>query len=239
MSGMRLTDSGRWDYAWFSSLPTELKLLFVYVEDHSDLAAVWPVNHGLAEYHIGARIDWGVALEGYKGQVVAIEGGVKWFLPEVLSRRHPAGLGASSLHVAVRQRLHLHKIPQERWPGGGQGGAMPMAPTSSQQPKPLPSLDSSEGGVGGTASPSNRERFKKFLADKRLSDSEKSITEWISFAREIGVTGFDRIADMIDWAVDTHRDNGNEARYLRHVEQNCRNWAKMKRDTERISKESA
>lgn len=97
-----------------------------------------------------------------------------------------------------------------------------------------------EGKEGGENVPSpSRHRFKSFLKDMRLADDKGAVDEWILLAKELGITGFDRIADMIEFAVDQHRQAGNEARYVRHVENGCRNWAKMKRDTERITKESA
>jgi len=49
----RFTDSEKWRDPWFRRLPTEYKLLWLYLLDECDVSGVWKVDLELATMIIG------------------------------------------------------------------------------------------------------------------------------------------------------------------------------------------
>lgn len=237
--------STRWQEPWFMALPSELKLLWVYVCDTADAAAVWIVNKGLAEYQIGARMDWGLAIESFKGQILVLSAGEKWYLKEVLSSQHPAGLGACKFHTSIKRLLITHKVDQQAWPGGGVMVVPEVLPTQHN----TTSSPSSSGVVGGgaegvrpepTALIPKADQFRKFLTQLRLAHDDDHVQEWLGFARECGCSSLALTESCIESVVRQARKDNIKVRFVSHVEHLGPGWKKWneKRETERIAKES-
>lgn len=53
----RFTDTGKWEDPWFTDLPSEHKLLWIYILDKCDQAGIWKVNKRLAEFCLGITLD--------------------------------------------------------------------------------------------------------------------------------------------------------------------------------------
>jgi len=56
--GKRFTDTEKWSDPWFRGLPPTLKCVWSYICDRCDNAGVWKIDKQLAEFQIGAKIDW-------------------------------------------------------------------------------------------------------------------------------------------------------------------------------------
>ncbi len=52
----RLTDSEKWMDSWFRRLPTNCKILWVYILDRCDLAGVWEIDLELFELLSGSKV---------------------------------------------------------------------------------------------------------------------------------------------------------------------------------------
>lgn len=248
MSRKRLTDCNKWADPWFMELPPEMKLLWIYLCDNCDNAGVWIVNHRLAEVQVGCPIEWSLAINVLEGRVSVIAEGKKWWLVKFVSFQHPAGLdedNAPQRQVVACMKQHgLDSLPYMKSRVGGRVGS-----TLGTRDKynTTPSQDvvfggSAEGGTAVEPRPvaANRERLAKFAKSKRLSGSPDSIEELIGLARDMGCKGIDETLDMLNWSVDQAREKpGSDVRFARHFEHEARIWAKMKRETERITKESA
>lgn len=52
----RLTDTGKWDKAWFMALPPRIKCLWQYINDKCDQAGVWEMNFSLASIYINEKV---------------------------------------------------------------------------------------------------------------------------------------------------------------------------------------
>jgi hypothetical protein len=53
----RMTDSNKWEDAWFSDLPSKYKLLYLYLLDTCDHAGIWKVNFKVAMFMIGENLE--------------------------------------------------------------------------------------------------------------------------------------------------------------------------------------
>ena len=52
----RFTDNGKWSKSWFMDLPTDHKLLWIYMLDACDHAGVWEVNWKLTSFMTGLPV---------------------------------------------------------------------------------------------------------------------------------------------------------------------------------------
>lgn len=238
MTKMRFTDCDKWRDPWFMDLTMEMKMLWIYLCDNCDNAGVWEVNHRLAEFQLGQRIDWTMALNVMEGRVAIIADATKWHLTKFVGFQYPSGLGESNVHQQVRRLLAAHGLPYQS--RGGEG-SLKASGSLLDQTRPL----SSSGGSpeGGTVSPpavaENRKRLVKFLRTKRLSADEETLDEWYGLARDAGCKGIDQTLEMIGWATDCARARGVESvRYARHIETESKEWSR-KRGTDRLAKGSA
>lgn len=57
MSKKRLTDTFKWEHAWFRKLKPKMKCAWFYLLDKCDHAGVWSVDFETIEFHIGEPIS--------------------------------------------------------------------------------------------------------------------------------------------------------------------------------------
>jgi hypothetical protein len=237
---MRFTETNKWKDPWFMELPMEMKILWIYLCDNCDNAGVWDVNHRLAEFQLGTRIDWQLAINVFEGRVVTLACGKKWHLTKFLAFQCPAGLGDSNPHKQIKRLLAAHGLPIK---DSGGGGSVKASESLQDQTRLLPPV--SRGSAEGESEPTptrGREGLVKFLDKHRLDSDDSAIDEWIGFARKHGAIGFDLATSCIEWCVRQARKTGVTGKiYARHVESLGEQWKTWneKRETERITKESA
>lgn len=137
----RFCESTRFDDPFYSSLPHEMKLAREYIHAKCDNAGVWPPNFSLAEFQIGAKVDWQnfrERLEG-AGEILVLRNGswlIKWFIPQQYGKLN-TDPGASNAHKSVLKKLKDYGLnydsrlgvvsiggpmePPRQDPGSGQG----------------------------------------------------------------------------------------------------------------------
>jgi hypothetical protein len=116
VSKLRFTDAEKWRDPWYQGLSLLHKALWQYLTDNCDNAGVWVVNQREAEFHLGERVDWGVALAVFTGRVEAISP-TKWHLVKFISFQYPGGLSEKSApHRQVKRLLAHHGISLEKEP---------------------------------------------------------------------------------------------------------------------------
>jgi hypothetical protein len=54
----RFTDTDIWKKQWFQDLTPKYKMAWFYLKDNCDNVGVWNVNFRLADFQIGAKINW-------------------------------------------------------------------------------------------------------------------------------------------------------------------------------------
>lgn len=118
----RMTDSTKWDKAWFWHLPMVYKLFWVYICDRCDYAGVWDVNASLAEHqlHTDAErlayetmsYDLEKALEHFGDRVIPFDGGKKWFIPKFITFQYGVLEPDKPVHKNVLKKLQTRGVPQ-------------------------------------------------------------------------------------------------------------------------------
>lgn len=79
----RLFETDIWS-GWLRNLPPEIKCLWVYLL-HCDNSGVWIVDYGLAEFLIGAKIEWERAKVLLGERIFEFDNGNKWYFSLIYS----------------------------------------------------------------------------------------------------------------------------------------------------------
>jgi hypothetical protein len=86
----RLSDTDKWKKPFFKSLPTEYKLFWLYLLDDCDHAGVWHVDIEVAELRLGTKLSLQKAQGYFSKNIVVLDGGTKWFIPDFISFQYGA-----------------------------------------------------------------------------------------------------------------------------------------------------
>ena len=78
----RFTDTIKWKKRFFRELPSDYKLLWLYILDDCDHAGVWEVDFDAVELRIGVRFDSKEVLNKFDNRVIEFRKNEKWFIPD-------------------------------------------------------------------------------------------------------------------------------------------------------------
>lgn len=78
----RFTDTIKWKKKFFRELPSEYKLLWLYILDDCDHAGVWEVDFDAVKLKIGVQFEPDKVLNIFDNRVVEFREGEKWFVPD-------------------------------------------------------------------------------------------------------------------------------------------------------------
>lgn len=73
----RFSDTEKWKKPLLRSLPTEYKLLWIYILDDCDHAGIWHVDEDIASLRIGKKISIEKAEELFSDQITSFDDGNK------------------------------------------------------------------------------------------------------------------------------------------------------------------
>jgi len=76
----RLTDSNKWNDSWFTNLPMDIKLVWIYLLDTCDHAGVYKTNIRLLKFQTGSERTEDELIEFFKERIYIT--GDKWFIPK-------------------------------------------------------------------------------------------------------------------------------------------------------------
>lgn len=107
----RFTATEKWADPWFQDLSPEYKVLWQYVTDQCDQAGVWVLNRKMAEFSIGAPLDWSAAFEAFAGRVVLIDNGRKWWVRRFVEFQYGRLSRDCKPHLPIIALLEKHGIP--------------------------------------------------------------------------------------------------------------------------------
>lgn len=105
-----MTDTGKWDKAWFQNLPASYKLFWFYILDRCDLAGVWDVNLKAASFFIGAKITMEGVNRYINGQIYEINERY-WLITDFIRFQNGWPLNEKSpVHKKIIELLDLRGI---------------------------------------------------------------------------------------------------------------------------------
>ena len=100
MAKKRLTDIDKWDDPWFSSLPSDSKLAWLYILDKCNHAGIYKVNKSLMNFQIGVLP--GINL--FDGRVIELNS-EKWFIPKFIGFQYGFLEESNRVHKSVINEL--------------------------------------------------------------------------------------------------------------------------------------
>ena len=96
----RYTDNDKWDDPFFTELPNEYKLLWLYILDKCDHAGIYKVNPKNAHFALNTVFDWKEVVKVLDGRITILSQD-KWFIPKFLNFQYGALDPANRVHQSV------------------------------------------------------------------------------------------------------------------------------------------
>lgn len=107
----RLTDSTKWNDSWFTELPMDMKLVWIYILDTCDHAGVYKVNLKLLKFQTGTERTDTEIIEYLKERIYIKAD--KWFIPKFIMFQYKNFFTSKTpAIVSAKQLLISHNIIQ-------------------------------------------------------------------------------------------------------------------------------
>jgi hypothetical protein len=129
----RLSDSTKWADEWFTELPMDMKLVWLYILDMCDHAGVYKVNLKLLRFQTGTDRPEHEIIEYLKDRIYIAEN--KWFIPKFITFQYKNFFTSNTPAIKSAKELLLsHGIikPTDK--------ALPNPSVTLTQPLPNPSI---------------------------------------------------------------------------------------------------
>ena len=202
----RFTDNGKWKKRFFKTLSPKYKLLWIYILDDCDHAGIWEVDMEVAQLRIGEPLEEQKALELFKGNLVVIKGGDKWFIPDFITFQYGELNPNSRVHKSVLDLLEKNAIVLQQ--------------------ESVPLLDAPQTLI-------KNKRFKKpsveqikeyCIERKNVVDAESFFNYYESKGWKVGKSA------MKDWksAVRTWEKNNYSSKSKNKIQTNLDTWSDVK-----------
>ena len=106
----RFTETTKWGDSWFSDLPLNYKVGWLYCLDACDCAGFLELNGRILSFNIGETIDVDEFLAAMDHRIVRIANG-KYFIPRFIAFQYVKGLtDTNKAHVGVLRRLKDNEV---------------------------------------------------------------------------------------------------------------------------------
>lgn len=105
-----MSDTDKWKKPFFKGLPTEYKLFWLYILDDCDHAGLWHVDIEVAELRLGTKLSLTKA-QGYLAKnIVVLDGGTKWFIPDFISFQYGAFNEENKMYKSIMPVLMKYEL---------------------------------------------------------------------------------------------------------------------------------
>jgi hypothetical protein len=105
----RLTDSNKWNDNWFTELPADVKLIWLYILDTCDHAGVYKVSYKLIRFNTGTERTETEIIEYLKDRIYIADD--KWFIPKFITFQYKNFFTSKTpAIVSARELLISHNI---------------------------------------------------------------------------------------------------------------------------------
>jgi hypothetical protein len=107
----RLTDSNKWNDNWFTDLPADMKLVWLYILDTCDHAGVYKVSMKLLRFQTGTERTEEEIINYLKDRIYIADD--KWFIPKFITFQYKNFFTSKTpAIVSARELLVNHNIIQ-------------------------------------------------------------------------------------------------------------------------------
>lgn len=106
----RLTDTDKWKKPFIKTMPVEYKLFWLYLLDDCDHAGVWQVDVEVAELRLGTKLSLTKAQGYFKKNIVVLDNGTKWFIPDFISFQYGAFNEANKMYKSIMPIIHKYNL---------------------------------------------------------------------------------------------------------------------------------
>lgn len=129
----RLSDSTKWADEWFTELPMDMKLVWLYILDMCDHSGVYKVNMKLLRFQTGTDRPENEIIDYLKDRIYIADG--KWFIPKFINFQYKNFFTSNTPAIrSARELLISHNIikPNDE--------ALPNPSVTLRQPLANPSI---------------------------------------------------------------------------------------------------
>lgn len=111
----RFTDSGKWKKKWFRKLPSEMKLLWIYLCDNCDHAGIFEVDFERISFDLGIEFNEYEEIEitvidFFDGRIEEFNQGEKWFLRGFLDFQYGPFNEKNRVHISANNILIKYNL---------------------------------------------------------------------------------------------------------------------------------
>jgi hypothetical protein len=169
----RFSDTARVDEDWYCQLPLEMRAAFELLWAKADAAGVWAVNHRLAEFHIGKKVNWSDFLNRCGGRIIQMDEG-RYLMRDLIRVNYGKLSRDCRPHTHVFSALEKHGIDLETVTGSKVSDTYPVGISKDkEQDKDQykeEDQDKREGmqGEGKKSEPSDEEAVLVFCAEQGI-----------------------------------------------------------------------
>jgi hypothetical protein len=112
MVSKRFMDTGIWERPWFMDLGVADKMAVMYLFAKCDAVGVWVPNYKLANFQLGAEVDWEALLGKCNGNISVLENG-KWWVVDFCKFQYGELVDTNNAHRSYLSLLRKHGLEEE------------------------------------------------------------------------------------------------------------------------------
>jgi hypothetical protein len=108
----RFLDTSIWERPWFMDLGVADKMAVMYLFAKCDAVGVWVPNYKLANFQLGAEVDWESLIEKCNGNVRVLDNG-KWWVVDFCKFQYGELVDTNNAHRSYLSLLRKHGLEDE------------------------------------------------------------------------------------------------------------------------------
>ena len=167
----RFTETLRMDEDWYCNLPLEMRAAFELLWAKADPAGVWPVNHRLAEFHIGKKVNWPDFNAKCGGRVIALDE-ARYMMRDLVSVNCGKLSRECKAHNHVFAALQKHGIALDESNNPMVSGSYPVATKVAQVQEDEKEENKNKTRAGEKAKPSSESEVVEFCTSQRIPETD-------------------------------------------------------------------
>jgi hypothetical protein len=169
----RLTDTTKWNDSWFTELPMDMKLVWIYILDTCDHAGVYKVNLRLLKFQTGTERTDTEIIEYLKERIYIKAD--KWFIPKFIMFQYKNFfISKTPAIISAKELLISHNIIQPN------DNVLPII--TKELDNPYTSLNKGLDNDYIRTKDKDKDKIQDIIKDK---EQEEDMNEYINYVAEI------------------------------------------------------